>query len=184
MRPFSVYLELAARIHVFLLLSAYGSGKIIGGQFYPKGKLPPEVGSQTLDAVKDFDLAWTFMGNSFAYILFIGLSQLVGAFMLLFDKTKLLGVAILIPILSNIIVFDMIYFDQYGALASACIYMILCLLILYLNKERVVAAFKALTQKTAIRLGGKEKTKKLFFSLLLFAGFFGLEQLLVNLLGH
>lgn len=51
------------------------------------------------------------MGYSFAYILFIGVMQIVGAWMLLWERTKLLGVAILMPILVNIVVFDIIFLD-------------------------------------------------------------------------
>lgn len=40
--------------------------------------------------VPDFELAWTFMGRSFGYILFIGLAEIIGAFLLLFNKTKLI----------------------------------------------------------------------------------------------
>lgn len=178
---FTYYLELAARIHVFILLNIYGLGKLLGGQFYRKGHLPEEVAAQTLDTVKSFDLAWTFMGHSYVYILFIGISQLIGAWLLLWEKTKLLGVAILIPILVNIIVFDAVFFETYGALASAAIYFILLLLVLYLNKEKVIAAFNELIKKT--------NTQKLNFKTILIVGtivavIFGLEQILVNLLGH
>jgi hypothetical protein len=104
-------------------------GKIIGGQFYRRGHLPPEVAQLPLASAGPFELAWTFMGYSFAYILFIGLTEIVGAWMLLWERTKLLGVAIL-PVMVNIIVFDIIFLDKYGALASAAIYTILLFVIL------------------------------------------------------
>ena len=81
--PISKYLELAARIYLWGMLSIYGLGKISGGQFYRNGKLPEEVAATTLGEVGSFDLAWTFMGHSYAYILFIGISQLIEAWMLL-----------------------------------------------------------------------------------------------------
>ncbi len=77
------------------------------------------------------------MGYSFAYILFIGLAEVVGAWLLLWERTKLLGVAILLPVMVNILVFDIIFLDAYGALASATIYTVLLLVILICNKEAV-----------------------------------------------
>lgn len=185
--PISKYLELAARIYVWGLLSIYGLGKISGGQFYRKGALPEEVAATTLREVGSFDLAWTFMGHSYTYILFIGISQLIGAWMLLFDRTKLLGVAILIPILINIIVFDAIFFDDgnYGALFSACVYMSLLMLILYLNKGKVIKVFNALIEKSpAPALLIPSRMKLIAISLVIIGAFFGLEQMMLNVLGR
>ncbi|WP_378177531.1 hypothetical protein [Aquimarina sp. SS2-1] len=185
---FSYYLELAARWHVFILLSIYGSGKLLGGQFYRKGKLPEEIAKIPLSDVGGFDLAWTFMGYSYTYILVIGISQLVGAFLLLFHKTKLIGVAILMPILVNIIVFDAVFFETYGALVSASIYFLLLFYILWYNKENVIKSIKALTAE--LTRGHKVNNK--LSSGLITMGFvigimmliFGVEQLVVNYLGH
>lgn len=137
-------IELAARIYVWFILSSYGLGKIIGGQFHRRGNLSEDVAIQTLDNATAFDLAWTFMGYSQAYITFIGLSQIIGAFLLLFNRTKFLGIIILVPILLNIIVFDIIFLPDYGALSSAIIYLSLLMLVLYLNKEKLINALKIL----------------------------------------
>lgn len=178
-------IELFARWYVFIFLTIYGLGKILGGQFYRKGNLPQEIANQTLDTVNSFDLAWTFMGHSYPYILFIGISQLIGAWFLLWDKTKLLGVAILLPIMVNIIVFDINFLDKYGALASAIIYFSLLILILFLNKDRIIQVFKILTE-TGQQESQNFKTRSLItlMVLLLMAGLFIVDQLIVNALGH
>jgi hypothetical protein len=137
-------LELAARIHVFIFLKIYGLGKIVGGQFYRRGKLPEDVASQLLVEASAYDLAWTFMGYSQAYIVFIGVSQIIGAFLLLFNRTKFIGILILVPILVNIIVFDIIFLPDYGALSSAILYFSLLLLVLYLNKTKLLQLFNTL----------------------------------------
>ncbi len=179
------YIELAARIHVFLLLNLYGLGKIMNGQFHRKGNLPPEVASQTLENVGSFDLAWTFMGHSYIYILFVGISQIIGAWCLLWNRTKLLGVAILIPILVNIIVFDVIFLDTYGALASAIIYFLLLMLVLYFNKDQVAEVIKLMTQKTKnISESFTIKIKTIGMALAIFLLVFSFEQLMVNIIGH
>ena len=137
-------IELAARLHVAIFIFIYGLGKIVGGQFYRRGQLPDDVALQTLAEAPAYDLAWTFMGYSQAYIMFIGLSQILGAFLLLFNKTKFIGITILIPILINIIVFDIIFLPDYGALSSAILYFTLLLLVLYLNKEKIIKIFRKL----------------------------------------
>ena len=174
-------LELAARWYVFIFLNIYGIGKIAGGQFYRRGRLPEDIANLTLGQVGAFELAWTFIGYSFAYILFIGVAEVVGAWLLLWEKTKLFGVAILLPILFNIVVFDAIFLDEYGALASATIYTLLLFVILVCNRDRVRAAFCALllhegtprpTARTALVAMGA------------MALLFAFDQALVNLFGH
>ncbi len=178
-------IELGARWYVFGFLNLYGIGKIIGGQFYRRGHLPPDVAQTLLGEAGPFELAWTFMGYSFAYILFIGLAEIVGAWLLLWERTKLIGVAILLPIMINIIVFDVIFLDKYGALASATIYTALLFLILVINGERVGNAFRALLLAApSERMTVKGKAKLAFAALAFIAVLFAFDQGLVNLLGH
>jgi hypothetical protein len=179
-------LELMARWYVFIFLNLYGLGKIAGGQFYRRGRLPEEVASLRLGEAPGFELAWTFMGYSFAYILFIGVAEVVGAWLLLWDRTKLLGVAILLPVMINIIVFDAIFFagEKYGALASATIYTLLLGLILICNKERVGQAVRALLVPKQDRLADGQRARTVVAALIAMGLLFAVDQLLVNLLGH
>ncbi len=177
--------ELAARWYVFVFLNAYGLGKIVGGQFYRRGELPEEVASTPLGEAAAFDLAWTFMGYSFAYILVIGLVEVVGAWLLLWERTKLLGVAVLLPVMVNILVFDVIFLDKYGALASATIYTALLFVILALNRERVAEAIRTLTTRAGPRPGPvRERVKVVVAALVLMGLLFAFDQLLVKLFGH
>lgn len=138
-------LELVCRQCVFIILNIYGLSKLFGGQFYMKGNIPSEVANTTLGEASGFSLAWTFMGHSYAYILFVGLFQLLGAWFLLWNKTKLIGALILLPIMLNIIVFDIIFLDVYPALANAIIVYLMLLLILFFNKEVVIDIVNKLT---------------------------------------
>jgi hypothetical protein len=176
-------IELAARWYVFVFLNIYGTGKIHGGQFYRHGHLPPDVAHTTLGEAGPFELAWTFMGYSFAYILFIGLAEIVGAWLLLWERTKLLGVAILLPVMVNVLVFDVIFLDQYGALASATIYTTLLFVILAFNAERVRQAFQALTAQSGQKTP-RARAKLVFAALALIGILFAFDQMLVNLFGH
>lgn len=136
--------ELGVRIFVWAMLFAYGSGKILGGQFYRYGNLPDNVANMPISEVGGFDLAWTFFGYSEGYIWFIGISQLIGAFMLLSNRTKLLGVAILIPILLNIIVVDFFFEVSTGAMLSAVGYLLGLAYIAYCDRDRVIATWNAI----------------------------------------
>lgn len=177
-------LELALRINVFLKLATYAIGKIIGGQFYRKGEIPEEISQISLGNTGSFDLAWTFFGHSDGYILFIGISQLVGACLFLFNRTKLLGGAILIPILLNIIVVDYFFGVAYGAMFSACFYLATVLFVFYLNADKVKSAINELWI-------GKEKLwrgKKWYYGLiwvpLLITIIFLVEWFFIDLFGY
>ncbi len=177
--------ELAARWYVFVFLNVYGLGKIVGGQFYHPGRLPLEVGETLLKDVTAFDLAWTFMGHSYAYILFIGLVEMIGAWLLLWERTKLLGVAVLLPVMANILVFDVIFLDTYGALASATIYTLLLLMILFCNRERVIEAVRALVAPAQSGGMPRAKTWAVVITALVMMGLlFAADQALVNFFGH
>jgi hypothetical protein len=178
-------LELAARWYVFIFLNIYGLGKIAGGQFYRRGRLPDQVANTLLGNADAFDLAWTFMGYSFAYILFTGLAEVIGAWLLLREKTKLFGVAILLPVMVNIVVFDIIFLDTYGALASAAIYTLLLFVILCFNKERVEQAIRALTPKAQPGpMPERPKARMVAMAVLLMVLLFAFDQMLVNFVGH
>ncbi len=86
---FKEILEIVCRLYVFFFLTAYGLGKVIGAQFYTLDSIPDEVALIPLGQASDFDLAWAFMGRSYGYMLVIGIAEIIGAFLLLFNKTKL-----------------------------------------------------------------------------------------------
>ncbi|MGK0363611.1 MAG: hypothetical protein ACI85O_000664 [Saprospiraceae bacterium] len=185
MKKFAIYYELAARIHVFILLNLYGIGKIAGGQFYRKGKLPAEIADLPLAEVGAFDLAWTFMGYSFLYIFFVGFFQIIGAWCLLWERTKLIGILILMPILVNIIVFDFIFLPQYDAICSAVIYFIQLNIVLFLNKERVIRILKIMFESPKGEKNKiKERVKMIGIALVIVALIFAFEQGCVNFFGR
>jgi hypothetical protein len=132
---YKVTFELVLRQCVFIILNMYALSKLLGGQFYMKGKLPAEIANTTLGEASGFSLAWTFMGHSYFYIMFVGIAQLIGAWFLLWNKTKLIGVLIVLPVIVNIIVFDIIFLDVYPALANAVIVLLMLFLILFFNRE-------------------------------------------------
>lgn len=159
-------LEWALVLNVCFKLFIYGTGKILGGQFYLKGKIPQEIGMITLAETGSYNLAWTFFGHSMGYILFIGISQIVGAILFAIPRTRLIGGAILIPILLNIIVVDYFYGVAYGALFSACFYLASILWVFYVYRGKVIAAFKQLVSFER----KKERRKRLLPILMIILG--------------
>ena len=175
--------EMVCRWYVFIFLNFYGFGKIMGGQFYRRGQLPQEIANTTIEQASAYDLAWSFMGYSFVYILFIGVSQIIGAWLLLWNRTKLLGVMILFPIMVNIIVFDCIFLDVKDALVNAMLYFLMLIYILFYNKEKVVKAFIALTvPRLKIEKEKSQVVKRVGVVLLIMLFVFGLDQFFVNLI--
>ncbi|WP_412984672.1 hypothetical protein [Pontimicrobium sp. IMCC45349] len=178
-------IEIVCRFYVFFFLAAYGLGKAIGGQFYTPDLIPTHIESMPIKQIPNFELAWVFMGRSYGYVLFIGVCQIVGATLLLFNRTKLIGTLILIPIMVNVIVFDIFFLDKYGALASAILYLLMLIVILYINKPKIINVIKTLThfdgtQKTSI----KEKIIKYSYVLIIILAVFVINQLIVSWLGY
>lgn len=181
---FSSLLELAARIYVWGMISIYGAGKMIGGQFHRRGFMPDEVAQMAIGEIDGFNLAWTFFGYSSVYIYFIGISQLVGGALLLFNRTKLLGVAILIPILANIILVDIVFEIPTGALFNAIVYLSMLGLILYLNREQVMASLAAMLHPAKEEIPNiKLRLVKIVLAGLIVIGLFTLQTLSMKYTG-
>lgn len=131
------------RIYLFLTMSVYGWGKVAGNQFFIRGHVPELIARKTLLEATAHDIAWVFFGYSPAFLWFIGLSQALSAILLLFEKTRLIGVAMLIPILVNVIVVDICYGVSPGPLMSAIIYLMMVAAIIYFNRETVGEILRA-----------------------------------------
>ena len=177
-------LELTCRIYVWSKIWVYGIGKMMGGQFHRAGNLPEEMATTPIAEVGGFDLAWTFFGFSTGYIWFIGISQIVGGGLLLFNKTKLIGVALLIPILLNIIVVDFFFEISNGAMLSALLYFGMCCYILYYNKKQLIEAVKKLLE--TIKISRTKKRMWIGYGLAILAVGLGtlVEVFLINWVGR
>ena len=183
-KPLSTYFELAARIYAFTMLTVYGTGKIAGGQFYQDGNIPEKVAGTPLSEVGGFDLAWTFFGYSEGYILFIGLTQLLGAFLLLFERTKLLGVVMLIPVLLNIIVVDFFFSISTGAMLSAISYLTAVLFVAFINRDKIINAINTILIKSNTENGYKQKALQWGIAILIVAITVALENQMLNIVGR
>lgn len=159
-------IEFGARFYACVLFCIYGVGKVIqfgGAGEFPADKLTPDMPGQ--------DVMWFFFGYSLVYPLIIGACQVIGGLLLLFDRTKLLGVLLLLPIISNIIILDFIYTVNVGALLYAISLLFALIFILYWERKKVVMVLLVMIRKTK---NWKTKEKGIhivigmLFSLLLF----------------
>jgi hypothetical protein len=97
------------------LLLLYGFAKLTGAQFTV---LDSEL-DKPLREVSGFWLTWYYFGYSQAYGTIVALVQIAGAIALLFPRTALLGVCVLLPVVGNIILIDVFYGVECGALGAA-----------------------------------------------------------------
>lgn len=107
----------------------YGLGKIVQFEHI--------TGSINLDEITGQELMWAFYGYSKTYPLIIGFFEIMGAMLLLFRRTRIFACFLLTTILFNIILQDIIYEVNQGALFSAIYYQLLIFIILSFNYKQV-----------------------------------------------
>ncbi len=103
------------------------------------------------DDVYGVALLWTFFTYSNAVLISIGILKCVGATLLVFNKTKLIGAAILLPLMFNFVMFGVIYEAPVTPTLNVIAILGVLLLVFFLEKERV---------STAVRLLGMKKEFK------------------------
>lgn len=141
-------LEDAAAWLVALSMFIYGFGKLV--QFdgmAASGKMVSEL--------TGMELMWTFYGYSKTFALILGGFEVLGGILLLFRTTRTSGGLLLSTILVNIILQDIFYGVNRGALLAAIIYQTLILAILWNHRHRILEAARILTSRV-----GKPETRK------------------------
>ncbi|MDP9075786.1 MAG: hypothetical protein M3O71_00030 [Bacteroidota bacterium] len=109
--------------------------------FHLQFALPLGVLDNPFSSLSGEEMIWAFFGHFYAFTVIIGGMQIIGSLMLLFRKTRLLGVIVLLPILLNILLLD--WFYDLGIVVNLYI-TILCLAMVYLlliEYDRLVEFF-------------------------------------------
>ena len=118
-------------------LALIGWQKIFNLQFFvPLGMLDLPFRSFSGE-----DLTWAYFGHSYPYRFTIGALQIGGALLLLFHRTRLLGVLTLLPVMVNIVLIDYFYQMPVGVFWQALIHLVCLLYLLGLDYERLVTFF-------------------------------------------
>jgi hypothetical protein len=113
------------RYVVAFLVITYGFAKLNGSQFTI---LDSEL-DKPMGQVSGFWLTWYYFGYS-KYGNLIAIAQVLGGVLLMFRRTTLLGCCLLLPIIANIILVDVFYDIDLGAMLVALFMEIALLVIL------------------------------------------------------
>jgi len=108
--------------------------------FREQGQIPLGRLDEPFSSFSGENLTWAFFHHSFAFFCVIGIIQIVGACLLLFPRTRLLGAIFLLPVLLNIILLNIFYGFDAGDLVHALI-LLAGLLYLILLHYRALATF-------------------------------------------
>lgn len=105
------------------------------------------------------DLFWYFFSHSYLFGCIIAGLQIAGALLLLFRRTRLVGVFILLPVLANILLMDIFYDIGASVVVHASIMMAGVLYFLFIEFNRLMEFFfKTKDRLPAVRLPGYAKT--------------------------
>lgn len=169
-------IELAISVYVAFYLLVYGSAKLMKGQFVFEG----EMLERPVGELSGFELTWVFFGHSVYYAYIIGITQIIGAILLFPRKTRVFGALILIPILVNIVLVDIFYKIPHGATVNAIFFLLCLLIILWMNREKLLIAFKILL----LEVTDNPSIKTIGISLLIVIPSFVILQLMNMVLNH
>ena len=152
---------------VVLAMFIYGGAKLF--QFDGATEI-----DKTVNEMTGMELMWAFYGYSKSFAVTLGIFEVIGGILILIKRTRIIGCLFTSTILVNVILQDIYFGVHLGALKAAILYQLLILIILWLNKERLIKSIKTLltSEKT-------EQTKTKFFVkiLIAFGIFFGLRIL-------
>ncbi len=102
------WLDVYLRYSLAITMLEYGFMKLImdEGQF-----IFPSVATleQPVGNLSPMGLLWAFMGYSQPYEIFTGIAEIVGGYLLFFNRTKALGALIVIGIMSNVAMMEFSY---------------------------------------------------------------------------
>lgn len=117
------WMYVVARYLVAFIILFYGFAKLNHAQF---NILDSEL-DKPMGQVSGFWLTWYYFGYSSVYGTFIALAQVIPGILLMFRRTTLLGSCVLLPVIGNIILIDIFFGVDVGALMVA-LFILGCLL--------------------------------------------------------
>ena len=141
------WLQGIIRFWLALSIATYGFAKLFKTQF----QTPDFLLDTPVSSLDGMSLTWYYYGYSYPLAVIIGFLQIGGSSLLLYRRTTLLGVLILLPIMVNIILINLFYKIAVGAFFNSVVYSLGLLFFLYLNRERLkVIVFDVVDQLPAI----------------------------------
>jgi hypothetical protein len=130
------YLDWLRFLSAFLLF-IYASSKLLGRQF----TLAPGTSLRPVGSLTGYQLAWFYYSYSHVYAVILGLVQLGGGALLLFRKTALLGAALMLPVMTNILMINVFFHIAWGALCTSAFIFASMLAILWPYRHELAGVF-------------------------------------------
>jgi hypothetical protein len=125
------------RYSVAFNLCRFGWIKLFGLQF----NVPESIASQPMNQVSGEWLTWFYFGHSVTFGVIVAVIQIGGAYLLLFRRTLLLGSIILFSFMLNLMLINIFYDMNLGALLQSVILTIGVLFLLLLDFNRLLDFF-------------------------------------------
>ena len=122
---------------VVMAMFIYGGGKLF--QFGEVTEI-----DKTVSEMNGMELMWAFYGYSKSFAITLGVFELIGGLLILINKTRIIGCLFTSTILVNVIFQDIYFGVHLGALKAAIVYQLLLLIILYLNRDKLIMSIKTL----------------------------------------
>ena len=116
-------------------IASFGWKKLLGLQFV----VPAAIASQPMNQQSGEWLTWYYFGYSPTFGLLIAAIQIVGAGLLLFRRTLLLGTVILAALFLNLTLINIFYQMNAGALAQSVVDSLAIVFILGLHYRQLIA---------------------------------------------
>lgn len=154
-------LENAFSYIVILAMFIYGGAKIIqfDGAFETNKRVSEMTGTQ---------LMWAFYGYSKPFAVTLGIIEITSGILMLIKRTRIVGCLFVSTILINVILQDIFYDVNVGALRAALIYQLLIFFILYFNREKLIQSLTLLTSPYTFNQSRKSFFIKTALSIILF----------------
>jgi len=118
-------------------ICTYGFAKILKTQFgitYNRDDMP-------VGRLNGFELTWNYFAHSYTFAVIIASFQIGGSILLLFRRTTLLGAAILLPVMVNILLINFFYDISPGALMNSVLFSLGLLFLLLLQRSALIGVF-------------------------------------------
>ena len=125
------------RYWLALEICTYGFAKILKTQFgisYYRDDTP--VGK-----LNGFELTWNYFAHSYTLAIIIASIQIGGSILLLFRRTTLLGAAILLPVMINIVLINLFFDISPGAFLNSVLFSLGLLFLLLLHRSALISVF-------------------------------------------
>ena len=131
---------------------SFGWKKVFGLQFRP---VPLSIADIPMSEQAPDWLMWHFFGYSHTFGMLVASAQIIGSFLLLFRKTRLLGVLVLLPVMFNIMGINFFYRLGIGPLYQSIVLSAGLIYLLLAHYDHLVEIFfRSKDTLPSISLGG------------------------------